>query len=77
MSFDWPVALAGLVAIPLFVVLYIVAVRRRRRSAARFANPALMPNLVPYAPGWRRHVPPALAIARSASLLHRTPTRCV
>ncbi len=63
MSFDWPVALAGLVAIPLFVGLYTVAGRRRRRSAARFASPALIPNLVPYAPGWRRHVPAAFAIA--------------
>ena len=27
------------------------------RAAARFANPDLVPNLVPHSPGWRRHVP--------------------
>jgi Ca-activated chloride channel homolog len=62
-TFDWPIALVGLLAIPLFVGLYVVTARRRKRAAAQFVNPALMPNLVPSGPGWRRHVPPALAIA--------------
>ena len=43
--------------------------RRRRRAAARFANPALVPNLVPRSPGWRRHVPPALVLASLAVLV--------
>jgi Ca-activated chloride channel homolog len=69
MNFDWPVALVGLLAIPLFVGLYVVMSRRRKRAAARFANPALVPNLVPSRPGWRRHLPPALALAALAVLI--------
>jgi Ca-activated chloride channel homolog len=63
MTFDWPVALVGLLAIPLFTGLYVLTMRQRKRAAAKFANPALVPNLVPSGPGWRRHVPPALAVA--------------
>jgi Ca-activated chloride channel homolog len=68
-TFDWPVAFLGLLAIPLFVGLYLFTAKRRRRAAARFANPALVPNLVPSTPGWRRHLPPALAIAALALLV--------
>ena len=49
--------------------LYVYAGRRRRRAAARFANPALVPNLVPHSPGWRRHVPSALVLASLAVLV--------
>jgi len=62
MSFAWPIALVGLAAIPALVGLHVLAVRRRRREIARFANPALVPNLVAASPGWRRHLPPALAL---------------
>ena len=62
MSFSWPLALVGLVGIPAFVAFYVLAARRRRREAARFANPALVPNLIAASPAWRRHVPPVLAL---------------
>jgi Ca-activated chloride channel family protein len=68
-TFDWPVAFLGLLAIPLFVGLYVYTARRRRQAAAKFANPALVPNLVPATPGWRRHLPPVLAIAALALLV--------
>ena len=42
--------------------------RRRERQAAVFANPALVPNLVPRKPGRLRHVPPALALLALAAL---------
>jgi Ca-activated chloride channel homolog len=69
MSFAWPIALVGLIAVPLLVGLHVLASRRRRREAARFANPALVPNLVAVSPGWRRHVPPAIALVALALLL--------
>ena len=69
MSFAWPMALAGLLAIPVMAGLHVLANRRRRRGAERFANPALVPNLVAASPGWRRHVPAALALGALALLI--------
>jgi len=61
-SFQSPLALIGLLAIPLLVVVYVLAARRQHRAASRFTNPALVPNLVPSSPRWRRYVPFALAL---------------
>lgn len=69
MSFTWPLALVALLVLPVLVAMHVLAARRRRRQAARFANPALVPNLVPTSPGWRRYVPPALALLALALLL--------
>ena len=69
MTFVWPLALLGLLAIPVLAVLYVLAGRKRRREARRFANPALVPNLVSSSPGWRRHVAPVLALAALALLV--------
>jgi len=68
-TFAWPLALAGLALIPVLAAVYVLASRRRRRGARRFANPALVPNLVPSSPGWRRHVAPVLALAALALLV--------
>ena len=68
-SFSAPTSLLWLLAIPILIGLYVYAGRRRRRAAARFANPALVPNLVPHSPGWRRHVPSALVLASLAVLV--------
>lgn len=62
MSFQSPQALIGLLVIPVLVVVYVVAARRHRRAASRFTNPALVPNLVPSSPRWRRYVPFVLAL---------------
>jgi Ca-activated chloride channel family protein len=68
-TFAWPIALAGLVAVPILAGLYLLSGRRRRRDAARFANPALVPNLVAASPGWRRYVAPVLALVALALLI--------
>ncbi len=57
MSFEWPLALAGLAVVPVLVGLYVLYDRRRRAYAARFANPALLANVVDRAPGRLRYVP--------------------
>jgi Ca-activated chloride channel family protein len=69
MTFAWPVALVGLLVVPVLAVLYLLSARKRRRDAARFANPALVPNLVPASPGWRRYVAPVLALVALALLV--------
>lgn len=69
MSFEWPVALFALAALPLLAVLYRWRDRRGAASASRFANPALLPNLVSRSPGRRRHLPPALLLLGLTAML--------
>lgn len=57
MTFDWPLALLGLLLVPLLVVLYVLRERRRTAYAAGFANPALLPAVVDRKPGRLRHLP--------------------
>jgi Ca-activated chloride channel family protein len=67
-SFDWPLALLALLAVPLAVGGYVLLERRRQRQAAVFASPALVPNLVGRTPGRLRHLPPAFALVALAAL---------
>jgi Ca-activated chloride channel family protein len=69
MSFGEPILLFGLVLVPLAGLTYTAMQGRKRREAATFANPALMPNLVTARPGMRRHLPPLLLMAALAVLV--------
>ena len=69
MSFQSPLALIGLVLVPVLVGLYVVRERRRQSYATRFTTPGLLPNLVDAAPGWRRHLPLALFIVALAAMI--------
>lgn len=60
MSFASPALLAGVIIVPLAVLAYAALQHKRRREAAAWANPALVPGLLTARPGWRRHVPPLL-----------------
>jgi Ca-activated chloride channel family protein len=62
-SFGWPIALVGLVLVPLLVGLYLWYEPRRTRSQAAFGNPDLLPNVVDRAPGRIRYLPLALLLA--------------
>jgi len=68
-SFAAPAALVALMLLPLAAGFYLLLERRRRRDSERFANPALVPNLVHKRPGWRRHAPVALMLAALAALM--------
>jgi Ca-activated chloride channel family protein len=57
MSFDRPLVLVALVAVPALVALWLHNETRRRTGAARFTRLALLPNLVDRAPGRLRFVP--------------------
>jgi Ca-activated chloride channel homolog len=69
MTFLWPLALLGLLVVPVVVVLYVLADRKRRRDAERFGSPALVSGLVSAKPGMRRHLPFAFAIAALTALV--------
>jgi Ca-activated chloride channel family protein len=69
MSFVWPLALLGLILVPIAVAAYIWAQRRRPKYAARFTNLDLLANVVDKTPNWRRHVPAALGLLALTSLL--------
>ena len=69
MSFSSPLWLLALLLLPLLVAAYVWRERQRRRSAAAWANPALVPNLVDRAPGRRRHIPVALLLVALAAMI--------
>ncbi len=60
MTFLWPSNLWLVLAVPVFVSLYVWAQRRRRRYALRYASLSLVKEALGKGPGIRRHVPPAL-----------------
>jgi len=69
MSFQWPLALLGLLLVPLALVGYALIQRRRTQYAVRFTNLDLLANVVDRSPGWRRHVPAALALLALSALV--------
>ena len=69
MTFDWPVGLLALLVVPVAIAAYVALDRRRARAAARFARPALFPNVVARSPGRLRHLPAAVLLVGVAALL--------
>lgn len=68
MTFASPELLLVLLLVPAALVLYLAVQRRRSRYVVRFTNVALLENLVPRRPSWRRHVPAALYLAAVGAL---------
>jgi Ca-activated chloride channel family protein len=68
-SFQSPWLLLGLLLLPLLTAAYVASEQRRRRAAAAFAAPATSASVVPRRPGWRRHMPLALAGLATAALI--------
>ena len=69
MTFLWPELLWGLVLVPLVVLLYVWLLRRRKKTALRYANLALVKEAMGSSVAWRRHLPPALMLLAVAALL--------
>ncbi len=69
MSFDAPLALLGLLAIPVIVALLVVGERRRKEQGARFGTPALVASSAPPPRRTRRLLPLALAVAALTTLI--------
>jgi Ca-activated chloride channel family protein len=69
MTFGEPAVLLGLVLVPVALLAYVAIQARRRREAAAFGNPALMPNVITARPGWRRHIPIFLLLLALAAMV--------
>ena len=69
MSFQAPLYLIGLAAVPALVVALVLFERHRRAEGARFASLGLLPNLVEHVPAVRRYLPVALLLAALTALI--------
>jgi Ca-activated chloride channel family protein len=69
MTFLAPGRLWALLLVPAIVVAYLLMQRRRKKYAVRFTNLALLAQVAPQRPGWRRHVTAALFLATMVVLL--------
>jgi len=68
-TFLWLQLLWLLLALPLLVLLYVWLLRRRKRTALRYANLSIVREALGKGPGWRRHVPPVLMLLSLAAML--------
>jgi Ca-activated chloride channel family protein len=68
-TFTWPVALLGLLLVPLLAAAWILWERRRLASQAAFGNPDLLPNVIDREPGRLRVLPLALLLAALAAMV--------
>ena len=69
MTFIWMDMLWLLALVPLLIGAYIWMLRRRKKSALRYANLAIVKQAMGKGVGWRRHVPPALLLAAITVLI--------
>jgi len=69
MTFTWPIALLGLLLVPVLVLAYVWSERRRTKAQARFGNPDLLPNLVDRAPGRLRALPVVLLLIALGAMI--------
>jgi Ca-activated chloride channel family protein len=69
MTFLWPQALLLLLLVPVLVGLYVLLLRRKTRSAVRYASVALMREALSGGARFRRHVPPLLFLLALVALI--------
>ena len=69
MTFTWPLALLGLLLVPLLAGAWVAWERHRRASQAAFGNPDLLPNVIDRKPGRLRALPLALLLAGLAAMI--------
>lgn len=69
MTFAWPIALLGLLLVPVLVLAYVWSERRRTSAQARFGNPDLLPNVVDRDPGRLRALPVVLLLIALGAMI--------
>jgi Ca-activated chloride channel family protein len=85
MTFIWTEMLWLLLLVPALIAAYVWLLRRKKKSAVRYANLAIVKQAMGKGAGWRRHVPPALlllaisvlilAVARPAAVIELASSR--
>lgn len=68
MSFEWPLALLCLLAVPLVLAAYLLAQRRESRYALAYPNLEVLAGVLDRSGAWRRWLPPALFLLSIATL---------
>ncbi len=69
MNFLWPEFLWLLVALPLLVLLYVWLLRRKKKTALRYASLSIIKEAMGPGQTIRRHIPPALFLLALAAML--------
>ena len=69
MSFLWPELLWVVLALPALILLYILALRRKKKFAVTYSSVALVKGAMGAGSRVRRHIPPALLLTAIAFLL--------
>ncbi len=69
MTFENPLALLALVAVPLLVLVFVLRERRRDRVTTRFASPALLPAVAPRPSRRTRYLPLAVLLAALTAMV--------
>ncbi|HUN69021.1 MAG TPA: VWA domain-containing protein [Burkholderiales bacterium] len=69
MKFLWPEALPLLALLPVLVLAYVWLLRRKRKSALRYANLGMVKEAMGPGSAIRRHLPPVLFLLALAALI--------
>jgi Ca-activated chloride channel family protein len=69
MNFIWPQLLILLLTVPILIALYLLAQRRRKKYALRYASLSLIKDAMGKGPGIRRHIPPLLFLLAIITLI--------
>jgi Ca-activated chloride channel family protein len=69
MNFLWPEFLWLLLALPLLVLLYLWLLRRKKKTALRYASLSIVKEAMGPGQSIRRHIPPALFLLALAAML--------
>ncbi len=68
-NFIWPEMLWLLLLLPLFVLLYLWLLKRRKKTAVAWSSLDIIREAQGPGTAWRRHIPPALLLTALASML--------
>ena len=69
MTFLWPNLLWLLLALPLLILVYVLVLRRKQRTALRYANLTVVKGAIGAGYRLRRHIPPLLFLCALAVMI--------